>query len=1236
MLNWIFSGLYVLIYCGIQWNSIAIEPKEIVHLRLPLACDLIVDAGPDTNVCAPGGTINLMGSVSGNDIFYNWTPATGLSNPNILTPTATISGPITYTLIAWGVDPDNPNLVVNGDFSAGNTGFDSDYTYVVDIPNIQNEMNPEGTYTVINNPNLVHAGFSACNDHTGGGNMMVVNGAANLQDIWCQTIPISEDTWYNVSAWVASMNPASPAQLQFSINDVPIGNIINAVPTPCVWSPFNATWNSGSNTTAEICILNLNTAPGGNDFAIDDISLVSLCSREDEVTITLYEEEAPEPLIDGPAFLCEGEIGLYTASFPPDPPIYNYQWSIPSGAVILSGQGTPLITILWEDAQEGEICLEIETRCDMNEACFEVIVGTLPEFPLLSGPTSLCPGETATFYTPEQDPDDIYEWIIPSELNIISGENTNEIELEWNSPGEVEICLEITNACGTADNCTILTLYPDYLTLFDTTICAGTTIEINGTIYGNGLYTGIETFTSIAGCDSIVEIEITEATTLEFLVTSNLCPGDSIFLEGAFQMDEGIYTDSFTTLSGCDSIVITEIIITPFDTTWIFSTTCLAAEAGTTITTFNQGNCDSTVISEVILIPADTTVISLFSCSVLDTGLVTVLLSNQSGCDSLIQTTTYLLQTDTTNIFQTTCDPSSVGMSQQDLINISGCDSIVITTVAFLQSDTTLINPQTCFFADTGTISTLFQNQDGCDSLVIVTTSYVGSATTYLYANTCSLQDSGITFTNLTNQYGCDSIIATLTTYLLSDTTYLSASSCDPQDTGVLIQQLTNLAGCDSIVILNTSLLPLNQCTLQTSIELMQPLCFGDTGIVYVQVSLGLQPYVVSWRHTDLAITGTSTLTTTPGNVSISLSIAGSYYIEITSANGLSTLDTIQIDSIAPLYVSATAQTDIFGYNITCPGEETGVAFTSIDSPGAGSHSYEWSEGSTIPQLNQLSAGMYSVTVTDANGCKASASVVLTEPLPMQYVLLKEDIHCFGQEDGSINLSNITGGVQPWETSLNGQPLIPSLLYTDLSAGLYTLLITDQQGCKIEEEIVIEEPEAWSVTLGSDTTIAYGNSITLNAHILGQPTGAPQAMWSDGECDGCFSRTVSPLSNTEYSIMLTDENGCTATGRIQIQLFIDRNLYVPNVFSPNGDQINDYFLISSASGIEEIEELSIYDRWGALVFQDFNFLPNDQNRAWDGTMRGEPFNPGVYVYKLIARYIDGKTFIQAGDVTLIK
>lgn len=1237
MLNWTASGLLMLTL----WLSNHQAPSPpTTWPEAPAAsstCAVMVDAGPDTNVCAPGGLIDLMGSITGDALFFQWTPYNGLSDPFVLDPTADITGPITYTLSAYGVDPDNPNLVINGDFSLGNTGFTSDYSYVADIPGNMDEMVPEGTYTVINNPNLVHWGFDACSDHTGGGgDMLVVNGAASFQDVWCQSVTVDMNSFYNVAAWVASVNPASPAELQFSINGTPIGPIVNASPSTCIWTPFNATWYSGPNTTADICILNLNTAAGGNDFAIDDISIVELCKVEDEVEITLYFEDAPEPLIDGPAILCEGDIGVYTATFPPEPPIYSYQWTIPPGATIISGQGTPEITVAWNDVQTAELCLEIETRCDINEACFEVTVGTIPEFPLITGPASLCPGETATFYTPELDPDDIFDWTVPPNVTIISGQGTNEIMVEWALEGEAEICLEVTNECGSIDNCAIITLNPNYTTLFDTILCEGSTIVINGTTYGNGLFTGTEYFITAAGCDSIVEIEITEATSLEFMQTETLCPGDSIFLAGAYQTDEGIYTDSFSTVSGCDSIVITNLIFSAFDTTWISNFSCNPADTGVVIETYSQGLCDSTVITETSLVFSDTTEIIQYSCIEADTGTVSILLTNQYNCDSLVSVTTLFSASDTIAIFQTSCDPLQVGITIDTFTNANGCDSIITTTVSYSQSDTTLLTLYSCTYADTGVVETLFTNSLDCDSLVIVHTLYGGSDTTFLNTTTCLPADSGYTYTTLLNQHACDSVIALYTALLSSDTTYLTMSSCEPSDTGTTTLVLMNVNGCDSTVITSTSLNPIDECAIEASLSIVQPLCFGDSGIVQIHAEIGLAPFDLQWNHEDMVLNGNSIINTSPGFVDLYLTQPGVYFLELHSANGLTWFDTLMIDDIPPLSVLIDIPTDAFGFGVRCNGDTTGAASAVITEPGSPPYLFEWSDGTGDDQITMLGAGVYTLTVTDNHGCVATATSSLTAPEPMQYAVEVNDISCFGESNGSVTLTNTLGGVMPWQTSLNGSPFSNNLSYQLLPGGEYNFIITDQNGCSFSETFTIEEPEAWSITLGSDTSIVFGNSLNLQLLISGQPTGQLQTEWSDGQCSNCLSRIVSPGANTRYQVTATDENGCTKTADILIDVAIDRNLFIPNVFSPNGDQINDLFLLHAGAGLEEIEVMSIFDRWGNLVFQTSHFHPEDITHAWDGTMNGEPLNPGVYVYSLTARFQDGLKEMRFGDVTLMR
>ena len=167
------------------------------------------------------------------------------------------------------------NRVVNGDFNSGNSGFTSQYTYVANDPNSTHELDPESYYSVWIVASDLH-NWPSCVDHTSGaGNFQIVNGStvANIK-IWEQTIPVSQNTTYYFVTWVESLRATNPAQLQFSVNGTLLGSIFTASSSTCVWQQFYATWNSGSNTTADISIVNENTIATGNDFGLDDISFV--------------------------------------------------------------------------------------------------------------------------------------------------------------------------------------------------------------------------------------------------------------------------------------------------------------------------------------------------------------------------------------------------------------------------------------------------------------------------------------------------------------------------------------------------------------------------------------------------------------------------------------------------------------------------------------------------------------------------------------------------------------------------------------------------------------------------------------------------------------------------------------------------------------------------------------------------------------------------------------------------
>lgn len=183
--------------------------------------------------------------------------------------------------------PVTTNLVVNGDFSSGNVGFTSQYNYVVDDPSVQNEMWPEQTYAVVNNPNNVHTAF--CNMNTAalrspgsGGNMLVGNAATSGSlKLWEQSITVTPNTDYVLTFYAVSL-AGTESSLLFGIYtgcyrtgadvSVPFETV------NCVWNRYSFQFNSGNATSIPLAIVNISAQAAGNDIAIDDINVYACAS----------------------------------------------------------------------------------------------------------------------------------------------------------------------------------------------------------------------------------------------------------------------------------------------------------------------------------------------------------------------------------------------------------------------------------------------------------------------------------------------------------------------------------------------------------------------------------------------------------------------------------------------------------------------------------------------------------------------------------------------------------------------------------------------------------------------------------------------------------------------------------------------------------------------------------------------------------------------------------------------
>lgn len=167
----------------------------------------------------------------------------------------------------------NSNLVLNGDFEAGNSGFSTAYTLRT------SDVGPAGTYAITSDPRLVHDQFGSYADHTpgSGSQMMVVNGTTTSATVWEQTVAVIPNTVYQFAAFGSSAYATPPATLRFEINGTSVGTL-NLPAVTGQWTPFSIHWNSGSATSANLKIINTSVDSNGNDFALDDISFAVAAS----------------------------------------------------------------------------------------------------------------------------------------------------------------------------------------------------------------------------------------------------------------------------------------------------------------------------------------------------------------------------------------------------------------------------------------------------------------------------------------------------------------------------------------------------------------------------------------------------------------------------------------------------------------------------------------------------------------------------------------------------------------------------------------------------------------------------------------------------------------------------------------------------------------------------------------------------------------------------------------------
>lgn len=386
----------------------------------------------------------------------------------------------------------------------------------------------------------------------------------------------------------------------------------------------------------------------------------------------------------------------------------------------------------------------------------------------------------------------------------------------------------------------------------------------------------------------------------------------------------------------------------------------------------------------------------------------------------------------------------------------------------------------------------------------------------------------------------------------------------------------------------------------------------GNDGTATATPISGLPPFTYQW----------STGATTP---TISGLSARDYTVIVTDGLGCYQISIASVGSEGSFGLAVTTT------SASC-AEATNGSATPLITGGVAPFSFQW--GTIPPQFDSialnLAPGTYRVTVTDQNRCTDSVAFVIgivdTFNLEVSTVVTS----CEAASNGSataITTGNL--GTLQYQWSISPSPNASSIY--NLSAGIYSVTVTDSDGCVETETFQIGSlPEIMVDILEPSVKIYPGDTFKILINI--NRDGNYLYQWTPvvglNETD-IAEPTARPTQTTTYTLVVTEQfTNCTGSDSIWIRVLND--YAIPNIFTPNGDGLNDVFRIEIDQENIEILMFEIYNRWGDLIHKD-------ASKAWDGTFNGVNQPSGSYVYQaLLKRKKTGEEIALKGDVTLLR
>ena len=749
-------------------------------------------------------------------------------------------------------------------------------------------------------------------------------------------------------------------------------------------------------------------------------------------------------------------------------------------------------------------------------------------------------------------------------------------------------------------------VYNYSLTPITGTTAASTNTTGNFTSLSAGTYS-ILVQGSVSNCISSQNVTITQPTASLSLVALK---ADSVICNGGTALVT-------LTVSGGTS---------PYTYVWSANTSTISSAtylAGIYSVTINDDNGCSLPVQSFTVVEAP--VLSIASILTTTTGCA---LSNGSATLTPLggwsSSYTYMITDNTPSVISNTNSASglSVGSYTAVITDALGCSTFttfiisnpVTPTLSIAANPTALCSGQSITLTPTGAVSYTLENTATTftTDIIISPTSSDIYTITATDANNCLSMPLNVTvtvnalpvLTVTPNQVIlCSSNTGTYTVSGADTYTWTGGLSSDTY-TVIAINNETlsvvgtnTLTGCVSlidIVVVNVDPMPVVGISSQSNVS-----CFGgNNGAV---------------SYTTSALTSSITPATTG-------LAAGSYTFTI--VDELTTCSNTIIASITEPTLGLSASVTNTVANSSCLLPNGAFTVTTV----GGTPSYTYNGTNTTGIFTGQTTGLHNIVVTDANSCTYTLiTTVSGVPTPSIVSLMPTNVLCYSGSTGSASLV-VSGGTPLYTYSWSNGATTQNI--SNVQAGSYTVTVIDAGNCQATGTVVLTEPTAIQI-----------NTISVEASCQNESTGSATISIAGGTPNysvtwgnGAMGVTVSQLAQGNYIVTVTDNLGCINTLGVVIPDIECETLFIPELFSPNGDSKNEKFEIRKIEAYPN-NTLQIFNRWGSLVYTKHKY-----NNEWDGKANvGDAMGSSVLpagTYYVILEFGDGQTETYKGFVQM--